>query len=230
VFPRTLQTWRLLWTRYGRLDFRGFYAGYVNQHARVDPVEAVGGRWDEIGSLQFQFLKDEGLRPDHRLLDFGCGCLRGGLHFIRYLEPGHYFGVDISSEVIAAGRRFLAEQDLAHQVPTLKIVTESTFDWFGDASFDVVLAQSVFTHMRPADLESVFAHVPRVMGPGSVFYATCFLGSDSLWRRLTGTTFAYPAATFIDIGGRHGLDVELLDTARYRHPYGTRMLKITRRR
>ena len=223
-------SWRLLWTRYGLSDFRQFYAGYVNQKAAEDAVEAVGGRWDEIGPLQFEFLRREGLRPGHRMLDFGCGCLRGGLHFIRYLQAGHYFGVDISSEVLAAGRRFLADAHLESQVPALTLVTDANFDWFGDVVFDVILAQSVFTHMREPDLDEVLRHVPRVMGPQSVFYATCYIGSSSLWRRMTGTTFAHPASTFTTIASRHGLDVELLDAARYPHPYGTRMLKITRRR
>lgn len=40
--------------------------------------ELVGGMWDEIGTLQFVFLRDHGLEPSQRLLDVGCGALRGG--------------------------------------------------------------------------------------------------------------------------------------------------------
>jgi hypothetical protein len=49
----------------------------------------VGGLWDEIGRLQFNFLVAQGLKPEHYLLDVGCGTFRGGVHFIRYLETGH---------------------------------------------------------------------------------------------------------------------------------------------
>jgi hypothetical protein len=56
--------------------------------------EVVGGMWDLIGHLQFEFLIGQGLQPHHYLLDGGGGSLRGGVHLIRYLEPGHYFGVD----------------------------------------------------------------------------------------------------------------------------------------
>ena len=37
------------------------------------------------------------------LIDIGCGALRGGVHFVRHLDPGHYFGMD--SEPAAARRR-----------------------------------------------------------------------------------------------------------------------------
>jgi SAM-dependent methyltransferase len=223
------RTWRWLWRRLLTPTFVEFYAGYVNEHASVDPVEAIGGRWDEIGALQFEFLRREGLRPDQTMLDFGCGALRGGRHFIRYLDPGRYCGVDISSTVLAVGRRVVAAEQLTAKEPALQLVADTRFDWFVDRLFDVILAQSVFTHMLPADLSDVFAHVPRIMAPHSVFYATCYLGTDSLWRRMTGTTFAYPFELFTTLAAPHGLDVRLLPVERYPHPYGTRMLAITRR-
>ena len=58
--------------------------------------EFVGGLWEEIGELQFQFMVAQGLRPEHRLVDIGCGALRGGLHFVRYLDRGHYYGLDLN--------------------------------------------------------------------------------------------------------------------------------------
>ena len=36
----------------------------------------VGGMWDEVGALQFEYMQSAGLRPGHRLLDMGCGALR----------------------------------------------------------------------------------------------------------------------------------------------------------
>lgn len=39
---------------------------------------AVGGMWDQIGKLQFEFMVKHGLKPEHKFLDIGCGSLRGG--------------------------------------------------------------------------------------------------------------------------------------------------------
>lgn len=36
----------------------------------------VGGLWEEIGVLQFEFLKQQGLLQRHNLIDIGCGALR----------------------------------------------------------------------------------------------------------------------------------------------------------
>jgi len=58
------------------------------------------GRWDKAGNIQFQFLIQEGLKPELTLLDIGCGPLRAGLLFIKYLAPGNYTGIDISQEAI----------------------------------------------------------------------------------------------------------------------------------
>ena len=57
----------------------------------------IGGKWSEIGQLQFDFLLESGLQPHHKLLDIGCGCLRGGIHFINYLEASNYSGLDINA-------------------------------------------------------------------------------------------------------------------------------------
>ncbi len=47
--------------------------------------KAVGGMWDKVGVLQFDFLMKQGLQSHYALLDVGCGSLRGGIHFIKYL-------------------------------------------------------------------------------------------------------------------------------------------------
>ncbi|MGH7055210.1 MAG: hypothetical protein ACREFK_05155 [Stellaceae bacterium] len=63
----------------------------------------IGGFWEEIGKFQFAVMTAHGLMPRHSLLDIGCGCLRGGVHFIRYLEPGNYVGVDVNQSLLDAG-------------------------------------------------------------------------------------------------------------------------------
>ena len=41
--------------------------------------EVIGGMWEELGRLQKRFLIEQGLKPDHRFLDMGCGSLRAGV-------------------------------------------------------------------------------------------------------------------------------------------------------
>src|SRR5689334_15595174 len=72
----------------------------------------VGGLWDELGQLQFDFLVNNGLKPQHYLLDIACGSLRAGVHFIPYLEVGHYLGIDKEEDLIQAG----IEQELGQEL------------------------------------------------------------------------------------------------------------------
>ena len=74
--------------------------------------EAVGGLWEEMGRLQFDFLVEQGLQPHHKFLDIGCGSMRGGRHFIAHLDPGNYFGVDREAKLLSSGKTELAAQGL----------------------------------------------------------------------------------------------------------------------
>ena len=59
-------------------DYLKAYAEHTNLKAQIDPAMAIGGLWDEMGKHQFEFLQSKGLEPQHKLLDIGCGSLRGG--------------------------------------------------------------------------------------------------------------------------------------------------------
>ena len=74
---------------------------YLNQMTDKDIENQVhwgfvGGLWETLGQLQFDFITRRGLQTSDKLLDMGCGCFRGGIHFIRYLDNQHYYGLDIN--------------------------------------------------------------------------------------------------------------------------------------
>lgn len=141
-----------------------------------DHRERVGGLWSEIGELQFRFLVERGLRPEHRLLDVGCGAFRGGIHFLRYLEPGNYFGIDVDRELIDAGlRREVAPAGLLDRLPARNILVSGLFEAsrFG-VTFDFALAQSLFTHLAANQVRRCLIEIARVMEPGGSFYGTYF--------------------------------------------------------
>jgi len=88
----------------------------------------VGGMWDELGRLQTDFLIAEGLKSDMRFLDIGCGCLRDGVHLIRFLLPGNYFGLDISESLLQAGYDIeLPKVGLQEKLPRSNLFTKNIF-------------------------------------------------------------------------------------------------------
>jgi SAM-dependent methyltransferase len=142
--------------------------------------EQVGGLWDEVGALQIAFLREQGLAPSDALLDVGCGCLRGGVHFVAYLEPGRYYGIDRDAGLVRAGLEIeLPRAGLAGRLLADHLLVNDAFEAsrFGVA-FDVAWAQSLFTHLLAADIRRCLEEVARVVRPGGRFYATFFRAGD----------------------------------------------------
>src|SRR6476620_4664989 len=134
---------------------------------------AVGGMWDEIGKLQFDFLIARGLQPHHLLLDIGCGALRGGLHFISYLDPGNYYGADLNPTLVEAGQYELEQTGLTNRDPCVLVTKTFEVGKFG-VQFDRALAVSLFAHLPAEHIGRCLVEIARVLKPGACFFATFF--------------------------------------------------------
>ena len=148
------------------------------RHALVGPAEL----WAMKRAFQIAFLKSRGLRPSHRLLDIGCGTLRGGVPLIDYLDAGHYAGCDVRPEALAEGRAELAEAGLAHKSPALVCgedfaATAAALDAAGaPGRFDYLWAYSVLIHMPDAVLADCLRFAAGRLAAGGAFYANVNLG------------------------------------------------------
>jgi cyclopropane fatty-acyl-phospholipid synthase-like methyltransferase len=133
----------------------------------------VGALWEEVGLLQFEFLRSQGLESRHRLLDVGCGAMRGGVHFARYLDRGNYFGLDANASLIEAGRRELAMAGLDDR--DAQLLADANFDVarFG-VRFDFAIAVSLVTHLYFNHIQLCLARVAENLGSGGRFYMTFF--------------------------------------------------------
>lgn len=212
------------------------YARQLSQE-EIDAKEHrnfVGGNWDELGPLQFEFLVQQGLRPNHYLLDVGCGALRGGLHFIHYLDPGHYCGFDINASLIDAAWQELREAGLENRHPRLAVEADFSSARFGQV-FDFALAQSVFSHLPINHIVRCLAEMKKTLAPAGVFFATFFEapGSTHLAQiaypdfggfatSYTKDPYHYSFEEFEWMAGVVGLTVERADS--YAHPRGQKML------
>ena len=64
---------------------------YARDHREfVGPAD----EYDTNAAMQFNVLTSLGLQGQHKLLDIGCGSLRGARLSIVYLKPGNYFGIE----------------------------------------------------------------------------------------------------------------------------------------
>lgn len=141
---------------------------------------AIGGLWEELGALQRDFLLGQGLKPTDRLLDLGCGSLRAGVKLVPLLEPAHYYGLDLLQALLDAGYdREIVPAGLSDRLPRTNLLANDDFDAraFG-VTFDVVLAQSLFTHLPGAHLIRALERLEPVTGPGARLFATFFIAPD----------------------------------------------------
>ncbi|SRR5579875_370631 len=153
--------------------------------------ELIGGMWDEVGRLQFDFLRARGLMPASKFIDIGCGCLRGGIYFIAFLDPGNYYGIDISKELLDAGYEIeLQGRGLRNRLPRSNLVAdgEFRFEKFA-ATFDMGVAQSLFSHL-PADHSRLcLSRLAPRMAPDGKLFATFFLVPE---KHPVGVPFDHP--------------------------------------
>jgi len=159
------------------LDSQYDKAAYIAEVVtRGDHRGVVGGLWDEVGRLQHDFLVAHGLLPTHQLLDVGCGSLRGGLHFIPYLNPGNYWGVDMNNSLIEAGwNEELRTANLQTRQPREQLVCLQDFEFSSlGKRFDFAIAVSVFTHLNLNRIRRCLTRLAPVMRPGGKFFATFF--------------------------------------------------------
>ena len=128
-----------------------------------------------------------GMQPSERLLDVGCGCGLMALHLKEYIDrQGSYVGVDLHGPSINWCRGHIGREDknfefkhidvrsLAYN-PRGEVKGEQYVFPYESESFDVVLLKSVFTHMRPAEVENYLREVARLLKPNGRCLATFFL-------------------------------------------------------
>ena len=185
--------------------------------------------WETIGRLQLEFLKSHGLKPNHKLLDIGCGCLRAGVHFIEYLRPGHYVGFDADPVLVEKGRtEILGDQVEQDKRPTLIHTGEMSLSEEWNGVFDYAIAQSVLTHIPEVDARRMATLAERVLNPGGQLFATfnpsqdgdvMLSGKHPRKRRYYRST-RYPFKLLQKIGESAGLETSFVGT--WGHPSNVR--------
>ena len=140
----------------------------------------VGGLWEEIGQLQYNFLIEKGLKPFHKFLDIGCGCLRGGIHYINYLEKGNYYGLDINDSLIQAGIIEIKEAGLENKQPILLVDDQFRLDRFNE-NFDFIVSISLFTHLPMNIIIRCLSQVKKTLKVNGSYFSTFFQAPNSVY-------------------------------------------------
>ena len=157
-----------------------------------DHHKEIGGRFDLMGKKQFELMIKNGLRKDDVLVDIGCGSLRGGVHFIRYLNRGCYLGMEMQEWLLQAGVQLeLGLGVYEVKKPELVVSAEFDFDLFTKKP-TIGLAQSLFTHLTGDEVVLCLQKLAKVVDPGFVLWST-FHSPDG--KRLIGKAKTKPTVS-----------------------------------
>lgn len=195
-------------------DHVSYYRAIMADDTARDPERAVGSHtheeWLEIGQMQFDYAVRHGLWPGARVLDIGCGNLRAGRLFIDFLEPGRYYGADISPDILLQANETVVQYGLQDKLPHLTLIRDLKLAFLPDRYFDFVHAHSVFSHSPIEVIEECLANVGRVMAHGAFFDFT-FDKTEGEEHHVLNEDFYYRTQTLIDLAARHGLTAKYMD-------------------
>lgn len=144
--------------------------------------DIVGGRWNETGEAQMALLTGLGLQPHHHLLDIGCGSLRLGCKAVPFLDPGHYWGTDMSAALMRRGY----ETELADKarLPPAQLIEDAAFDFPGVPEvIDHAISFAVFTHLPLAYLARALGRLRSRFPRLEWLCFTVFLAPDAVLAR-----------------------------------------------
>lgn len=200
-------------------DYLTAYSMHTDLRVADRPEGAIGNHleWDAHGEIQLAFLVSQGMTPEHRLLDIGCGTGRLARKAAPYLNDGNYTGVDISEGAIEYARNLSFIERWSAKLPNF--VVSRNLDVTGP--FDFIWAFSVFIHLPNWAVRDVISKAAMLLtDEGKFFFSYVpekvaartglkqFRNLESLYREacaLYGLTFIevkWPAQQHIGLAQR----------------------------
>ncbi len=127
--------------------------GLVAIQEAFDFVEVAKERFVSLGG---------GVLEDARVLDFGCGWGRITRLFLRDIKPKNLVGVDARENIVATA------QELAPKLNFHRIDPYPPLECFPEATVDIVVAYSVFSHLSEEAAQQWLTEFARIIRPGGI--------------------------------------------------------------
>jgi ubiquinone/menaquinone biosynthesis C-methylase UbiE len=116
--------------------------------------------------LQYRSILN--VKPDDRVVEYGCGSLRVGLGFVQMLRSGHFFGLDVVPEFYQLGRDMPGNEIVTEKAVQFHVIDAEGVQLAVDFNADHVYACAVIFHVHPNDMQDAMSNLARLAGkPGA---------------------------------------------------------------
>ena len=190
-WPSGEQVRQLEWLMEESFEFRGY-------HIPVRLCLLTGGGPETFEAISNAHLHSVnaacGLRPELHVFEVGCGIGRDAIPLAQILGPdGYYIGVDVISDSIkwctanisARHPNFqFVHQDISDELhnPSGAVELRTVRLPADDDWADLIILQSVFTHMLRDDVAHYLRELARVLRCRGLIYATVFIIDEEIQR------------------------------------------------
>lgn len=113
------------------------------------------------------YLKWAGCRPEHVVVDFGCGSLWIGETLMSYLAPGRFIGLDVVDFFYREALERMGAGFVAERQPMLDVIAPAALARARERNPDFVISTAVLRHVRPQELAEHFRQLTSLCGPAT---------------------------------------------------------------
>jgi hypothetical protein len=126
----------------------------------------------QAGREQLIALLGEGLWPESKVLEFGCGCLRIAYWLVQFLDSGCYYGIEPARRRVDYGLQYLfTPAELQIKRPRFDYNPAFNSSIFGK-KFDFFLARSIWTHASKSQIQATLDSFLRDSVAHAIFLAS----------------------------------------------------------
>ncbi len=185
---------------------------YQNFDIPIKLILLTGGGTDTFDAISKMHIRNiekfVGLKPDFSVLEIGCGIGRDAIPLTKILSPnGNYLGVDIIRPSIDWCQKNITTRfsnfrfvhfDVKDQLhnPAGTISMQDVHIPLDPGTVDLVILQSVFTHLLQADIQVYMKEFRRILKPSGRVYATMFIINDKILASARATNLTAWSLTF----------------------------------
>jgi len=137
-----------------------------------------------------------GIGRAHKVVDYGCGSLRLGIHFIEYLARGHYTGLDVTRDFVDIGAG-AAKALIEDKQPELDAIDPQSIEKAASFQADFIVSNAVSYHVHPDETDAYFSSLAKICAkPGATLAFDAKIAATPTRFRQRG--WAWPLEYYVE--------------------------------